>query len=496
MTEAEVFSPSAIGMRELASIARRRLLWLMAPAVLGLLAGIVAGLVIQPIYRSSATLLIDAQQIPATVVAPASTNFADERVAKIRERILSRTNLAGLIAAENLYPRERAAGGFDNAVNRMRGAINVDLVSADQPGRGPNGSTIAFNLAYIYGDPRKAHDVLQRLTASFVAEDARLSTEQAMSATRFLQQRAEELRDQLVKLEERRRGIERRYAGSLPDQIGASAQDGAILRSQLAQIDSETQGILQQNGLLAARSQEIDAAANATPDALSRSQQKLAQLSAIYSDTHPDVIAARSELETIRGATRSSVHAIGAGPIAAEIASSRNRLGQLAGRRAGLQLAIQQAEQRAALQPEAAYELNKLERDYGNLKAQYQQIREKQLDAQVASNLQAEGKGERFSVVNAPDMPDSPIKPKRRQLAIMGLVAGLCFGVGVVAVWEFLAGLVHGPDGVMGVTGTKPLVSIPVITTSRQSDGLIGALRHRLGAILGWSMPRLARRGW
>lgn len=462
MIEPEAPIAAPVSLAEVGTILRRRWHWIAAPALAGLLAGVATGLAIKPEYRSSATLLIDAQQIPAALVAPAAPNYADERVAKIRERILSRASLAGLIAEQHLYVAERAHHSLDELVGAMRAAITVDLVSADQPGRGPNGSSIAFNLSYTYSDPQQAQTVLGRLTHMFINEDSRLRTEQAANAARFLQQRADELRDQLVTLEEKRRDTETRYAGSLPGQVGASAQNDVMLRSELSQIDSEAQGIVQQNGILAARSQEIESAAREAPDALTRAQQKVLELSSIYTDNHPDLIAARNAVENIRAA-RTSTRSFGGGQVQAEIAASRQQLRILGSRRASVEEALDRARMLDALQPQAAYELANIDRDYANLRAQYQQIRDKQLDAQVASNLQQAGQGERFSIVNPPDLPAAPDKPNRRQLIIEGLLAGAGLGVLLVAIWEFLGGFVNGPQAVLRATGLEPIALVPVI---------------------------------
>lgn len=471
----------SFGLREIVAILYRRRYWLIAPLILGLLGAIVTMVMIVPIYRSSATLLITSQQIPTTVVASPLTNYADERIAKIRQRIMSRENLSGLIAAHNLYAKERLRLPQDDVLALMRGAIAVDLVgtSANQQ-QGPAGSTIAFTLSFNYREPRLAQAVTERLTTMFITEDKRLRTEQASGTAAFLGRRAIELRDQLTAIGEKRRAIEARYAGALPEQVAISAQSGSSLRAEVSRIDAETQGLMQQNSLLAARSQEIAATPGVAAEALRRAEERLNQLSATYADDFPDVVAARDTVQRQRAAlTRDATPNAGMGAINAEVFASRARIGMLAARRAGLVGSISNIERMTAMAPQATYELNNLEREYENVRLQYQGIREKQMEAQVAANLQTEDKGERFSVVDAPSLPLESLGPKRLNILAMGILGGLGAGLALLMVWEMAAGAIHGERGVAGVMGAPPIVVVPVLA-NRNGFSALQTLLQRL----------------
>ncbi|UVO51471.1 lipopolysaccharide biosynthesis protein [Sphingomonas sp. SUN019] len=471
----------SFGVLEGVAILYRRRYWLIAPLILGLLGALVAMVVIVPIYRSSATLLITSQQIPTTVVASPLTNYADERIAKIRQRIMSRENLTGLIATHNLYAKERARLPQDEVLGIMRDAIGVDLVgtSANQQ-HGPAGSTIAFTLSFNYRDARVAQAVTERLTAMFITEDKRLRTEQASGTAAFLGRRAIELRDQLTAIGEKRRAIEARYAGALPEQVAVSAQSGSALRAEVSRIDAETQGLMQQNSLLAARSQEIAATPGAGAEALRRAEERLNLLSTVYSDDFPDVVAARDVVARQRAALRrDATPNAGTGAIYAEVSAGRARIATLAERRAGLVGSISNMDRMASLAPQATYELNNLEREYENVRIQYQGIREKQMEAQVAANLQTEDKGERFSVVDAPSLPLEPTGSGRAKILGMGIAGGLGAGLALLVLWEMIAGAVHGEGGVARIMGAPPLVVVPVLQTGDDA-GLLQRLSRLL----------------
>jgi uncharacterized protein involved in exopolysaccharide biosynthesis len=461
-------------LRDVAAILLRWRILLAASLALGTVGGLAAGLLMKPVYRASASLLIESQDLPVTVVASPLNDMAEERIGKIREQILSRNNLTKLIARNRLYPRERQRMSADVVRAMLRNAIHFDLVSAaanNNSGRG-SGSTIAFTLSYTNRDPSAALAVTEQLTDMFVLEDNRLRSEQMQGAASFLVHRADELRDRLVELEAKRRSIEARYNGALPDQVATTAQSTASLRAEMSRVDTEMQGVMQQNGMLTAKSEEVGPPPP-TPAQLelARAQAQLDKLTITYSDTHPDVVAARAMVRIAKAAVaKDPPPRDPTAPIHAEVAAGRQRIAMLAQRHAELAVALSRVEQQVAAAPQASYELNNVERESDNLKQQYQAIRDKQLDAQVAANLQAEGKGERFSVVDRPTFPNAPSSPQRTRLVLMGAVGGLILGLAFVLAWEVLVKPVEGAGAIVKLTGAEPLAAIPSLKTGPLSE--------------------------
>ncbi|MYL96603.1 lipopolysaccharide biosynthesis protein [Novosphingobium sp. FGD1] len=455
----------ALHPAEVLNMLRRRWRWLIAPTVLGAVAGVAVIATREPVYRSTATLLIDSPQIPTNLVASPLTDIADERIAKIRQQIVSRDSLTGLIDRNGLYPEERAGIEEPKLLDLMRGAVGVNLVAANQ-NQGRGGGTIAFNLSFDYSDAQKARAVTEQLTRMFIVEDKRFRTEQASGTAAFLAQRSGEMRRQLAELDARRRGVEARYAGSLPSDVSLSSQSSSALRAEISRTDAETQGLVQQSGLLAARQQELERSPPAGAENLHRAEERLARLLATHSEKFPDVIAARAEVERQK-ASLSRQPASSTMLIQAEIAASRERIATLASRRAELVGTLGELDRRIAMAPQSAYELNQIGRDYDNIKRQYESLRDKQLEAQVAANLQSEDKGERFTVVDPPNLPLHPLGSPRWMVLLQGIAAGFFLGLALVVGRELFAGIIHGAEslrravrapilGTLGTTSTTP----------------------------------------
>lgn len=448
-------------VREWLGVLLRKRYWLLIPAIIGtLIAGIIAS-VMDPEYESTATILIESQQIPTSLVASPVTAYADERIAKIRQQILSRTNLLELIERNKLYPKERSQAQLSEVIALMKNAIRVDLVSADSGSSAARSgkATIAFNLAFNYTDPGTTQSVTDQLTAMFIDADMRRRTEQASGTASFLTRRADELRERLVVMESEMSTVRRRYNGALPDQIISGSSSGATMRGELARIDLELQSVMASNAALAAQMGQPEEVA---PTELSRAEENLARLTAVYSDSHPDVRSAREVVSALRRNSSTTPARSNRSMLAAELQAGRIRAASLGQRRAQVEAAVVNADRLVAASPQAAYELNKLQRDYDGLKEQYESIRNRQLEAQVAANLESEEKGERFTLVEPPSLPEEPVRPNRPFIVLIGLMLGIGLGMAAILANELFVRPVHSPAAMVALTGVPTLSVLPL----------------------------------
>src|SRR3970282_765749 len=89
-------------------------------------------------------------------------------------------------------------------------------------------------------------------------------------------------------------------------------------------------------------------------------------------------------------------------------------------------------EKRILQTPQAEREYLNILRDYNNAREKYRDIKAKQMEAQVGQGLEKERKGERFSLIEPPQLPEKPIKPNRPAIIFLGLIFSLGSSLGYV----------------------------------------------------------------
>jgi hypothetical protein len=118
-------------------------------------------------------------------------------------------------------------------------------------------------------------------------------------------------------------------------------------------------------------------------------------------------------------------------------------------------------DQRVEQTPQVEREYLDLTRDRESSLARYREIRSKQMQADIGEELEKDRKGERFSLIDPPQLPEKPSSPNRRAILLLGLVLSLGGGVGSAAVLEGLNDSVRGSRALTGLLQVPVLAVIP-----------------------------------
>lgn len=159
--------------------------WIIWPFVALTLIAMIAAFTLPTLYRSTASLLVQSQDLPSSVVQAPTAGDIEQRVARIRERVLSRGDLIRLIEQNNLYPGERQSEPLSTVVDKMRKATTVGAQTNDLGGSsGGETDTIAIDISFDYPDPGQAQEVLQSFVNDFLQQDNEDVAEQARLSVR------------------------------------------------------------------------------------------------------------------------------------------------------------------------------------------------------------------------------------------------------------------------------------------------------------------------
>lgn len=522
----------------LATMRRIKGRWVTVSTLI-LLIGVTVAFALPAVYRSSATILIEQQEIPQELVRSTVTSYADQRIQVISQRVMTRSNLLEIIRKYDLYKDEREKEPLEVVLADMRDDIEMRMVSAEvvdpRSGR-PTVATIAFTLTYFSESPKMAQKVANELASLYLNENLRSRREQATEAADFLEEGADKLSLRITDLEQKLAEFKQKNAKQLPDlsqlnmqlldrtdtqllemerQIRAVEERKIYLKSELAQINPNTT-LYSENGerLLS------------SADRLKSLKTKYVSSSAVYSSDHPDLVKMKkqiaalemetgnvaddvdnrrqlteqkSELKTQLVLSRETYaedhpevqrlqhtlvkldEALATAPasdqVAKQVRADNPIYAQLQTELAAaeaehrawvekgdqLQALKRDYESRLANTPQVEMEYRGLMRDYENAMVKYQEMNAKKMEAQLGEVLETERKGERFTLIEPPQMPEEPVRPNRLAVVFLGLVFSLVGAGGTVVVSHSLDKTIRGGAGIEALLGASPLAVIPII---------------------------------
>lgn len=489
--------------QDIVAILWRRKWQAIIPAAVIFAASIVIALAWPRTFRSQATILIEEPEISGDVLGSAGDYRPDQRVQVITQQVLSRQNLMKLIEKFNLYPesRDNAEPGDTTELQllaaNMREKINVNFISAEvsdprmvRPGQ----TTIAFTLSFDYENPQMAQTIVNELVSLYLAENERTRHVKATETTDFLAKEAEKLANQITEQENKLADFKLKNAGSLPEEVSVNQQAMYRIEVQLLDLRQQIQSQQERQVYLESQLTQVSPYASITlndgtvlrpEDRLKKLESQYSELSYTYGPKHPTMVGIATEIENLK--KKLGVGALGSAEkpsnpayiqLQAELKAVKSNLSSLKSEQADLTKRYQTLQSQTLKAPDIEREYQLMTRNHENATAEYRAIKEKLWEAERQQKVEVEKKGERFSVIEPAEVPLMPIAPRRRLLALVGLMIAAVGGLGTAAIAETLDQSVSSRRQLTAIAGVPPLVVIPYIET--------GAGKHRA-----WGMPIL-----
>jgi uncharacterized protein involved in exopolysaccharide biosynthesis len=151
--------------------------------------------------------------------------------------------------------------------------------------------------------------------------------------------------------------------------------------------------------------------------------------------------------------------------IQAQVVSARNDLAALETEMGKLRAKAGEYQSNITLTPQVEKQYRDLSRDYDNARLKYAEIRSKQQEAKTAQDLEADRKGERFTLIDPPLPAEEPYSPNRPLILAIGFVLSLGIVFGVLRLLETLDSTIRSRQDLVKLTGIPPLALVPHIGT-------------------------------
>jgi uncharacterized protein involved in exopolysaccharide biosynthesis len=533
----------------LLAVARRRKLPILTTAAVILLLGTTIAFILPAVYRSTATILIEEQEIPQDLVRSAITSYADQRIETIKQQVMSRATLWKIVEQYDLYKTMKKRSPTEDVLQRFVRDTHIDVINAkvvDKRTQNPTQATIAFTLSYDGESPEGAQKVTNELTSLFLAENMKTRERHAQETTAFLKQEADNLADHIAKLEQQIADMKRRADGALPELTPLNMQMLNAAERELTDVDRDIRSLEERKTYLEGELATIKPNTpiiSTTGERILDSSERLKALRAEYADRaaylsaeHPDIMKLEQEVQALEreaggqgaideivkrltgekailtgllkryGAEHPDVsrarrvinslerelnqqakqpsRALAMKPenpayinMHAQFTSAVASLDALKAQRVTLKRRTEEYAKRLEKTHQYEPQYLDLARERDNSSRKYEELRSKLMEAQVSEGLEVQRKGERFSLINPPELPEKPEKPNRPLILFLSFVLAVAGGAGCGALLENLDRSIQGPDSLAAITHAYPLAVIPYIPNNADLRQLIAKRR-------------------
>jgi polysaccharide chain length determinant protein (PEP-CTERM system associated) len=405
-------------------------------------------------YESTARVYVDADQLLTPLLRGITVDVdPGQQLDVLQHTLLSRPNMEQLMHMADLDRTVKTAADKDALIQRLIQQIVIIPQTRN-----------LFVISYQDTNPTTARNVVQSLLTIFAENTAGTQRAQMDNAQRFLN-------DQIALYEQQLRDAEKRNAdfrGAHLEVLSGAASSAAIdsLRKQLEQTKNDLQDAIvkrdevQKNidGLVPVSSLDATsatAAIAAGPNAEQRLvtlQQQLVDLRLRDTDQHPDVIALKNQIGALSaeiaaarglksggatsasgegGAVRTRVSNVVYDQVRIRLLDAQSQVVSLQRRADQAQAELDRVTAIAQSQPGVDAQMEDMDRDYGILKKNYEELLSRREATNLAEAADTTADKIQFRIVDAPQVPTVPFAPNRPLLFSVVMMAGVLGGLAI-----------------------------------------------------------------
>lgn len=484
----------AKSVRDYVEIVKRRKLAIIIPTCAIFLLSLLVVIVLPRIYRSTSTILIEEQDIPADYVKTTVTGYAEQRLQAISQRVMSSQNLSQVINRFNLYSQYKKSLTTDDIIEIMRRDIRFAAISVDVVDRGKGGlptpMTIAFSLSYDGRNPQTVQKVANVLASLYLEENLKIRESRAKEASKFLNDETRVLQEQLAQVDARIARFKEQHVNELPELVSSNIQTLDRVERDIDMLKQQLRTAKEREGYLQSQLAGIPVDASSQDrTVLKELKAKLVQLQSKYSDRHPDVKKTKADIQEFEQKVKLTRKGVGEKhyfqaddqpdnpayvSYASQLSSVRAEISTLERQTRDLEKKRNDYYRRIETSPRVEEAYKSLVAERNNIQVKFDDLMKKAMEARVAQGLEKEQMGERFTIIDPARFPEKPVKPNAPAILLIGLFLGIGAGLGTAFLIEYNDTSVNNPKTLIDRIRLPVLVSVPVIVTARDN------LRHKI----------------
>ena len=411
-------------------------------------------------FESNARLFVDADAILTPLLRGIAADSAPTTQLEILQRtLLSKPNLEKLISKTDLDLTLNGPSDRERMIGRLALEIKVTPQTKN-----------LFTLSYRDKSPKLAHDVVQTLLTIFIESATGSNRTDMENARRFLERQIQSYEQQLRAAEKRRADFRVRYMELLPNDMNPnmSALENARtlvislsgkLQDAVIQRDSLRQEVENTPPMLVAESGTFlgGLSGPAAKSRLQEAEEALRMMLLRYTGQHPEVIAHRKLIESLKGRgpdtapAKEAADGGGAGQgvtspkrsvpnpvydqLKIKLIEADTQVASLTRQRDEGQRTQERLEKISKEQPGLFAEYQNMDRDYTVLRRNYEDLLGRLQQANIAQAADTQADKVKLQIIDPPEVPRIPVAPNRPLLVTGVLLGGLAVGLGMTVLF-------------------------------------------------------------
>ncbi len=384
------------------------------------------------IYEAKTTVLIESNYVNDLMKNIAVTPSINDRVKTLEAILKSRALILKVIRDLDLDLTRKSDAEVEALVRNYQKATDI-AYGIEMTRSVTRNNMDMFTVSFRNANPVTARDYVNVLVRKYIEESLSHNRDETFGANRFLQEQISLVKDKISTIEADIARMSR-----LPETT-------TVVQESVAQ------------------------------ERLRTLQKRLYELRLQYTDNHPDIIKLKSEIQSLRSQSADGKSAVAAArkseqhqpqlnlydptPPANTVQNSEEtESGNISNSPA--ERMPKQSTGISISKLGDRQKISALERDRDTYKKIYEDLMATMARTEVSSHIEVEDKGSTFKILEPAILPFSPVSPNRVKIILLGLLAGIGGGIGIIILMESMDKSVRTLDSVKSF-GLPVLAIIP-----------------------------------
>lgn len=424
-------------------------------------------------YRATSTIVIQDSVVSSPYLSEMSVQWElNTRLPVVQTVVASRSVAENILVELGELSPTAARAERDWMIEDFRSRVRVNAF--------PGG---VIQMSFDAPTPQNARRGLQILIDTVKEEIVRPQRDSLDAEVEFLETQLERVRIEIEAETESLRTMRESLAGGASaDLVRTNIELYANTRRQLESARANLAAAEQELRVARERLQAYDPSVQRIDRRIEAAQEQLRALQRDYTSSHPEVIAAQSELNGLLGQRESVVHGSGdldindferlirSGSIRsteilnAELTTYREAVSSVEGLRQrvdSLSTGLAASDAEVGGLYDARERLEALENTLDTRRAHFQRLLRQYEESIVSRELTLQEEERQVWVLEEPEEPNKSDKTSNKLILLAGLFGGFVIGVSVIAFAEFIDRTVRVPREAEAIAGVPNIATLP-----------------------------------